>query len=277
MRDIIMKKTVLITGAGSGFGRGTAIELAKRGFSVIAGVQISPQKSDLIKAAEIFNVELEVIVLDITNKSDREAAFDYDIDILVNNAGILEAGPVAEIPLDRVKSNFETNVFGTLSMIQGFAPQMVKKGKGKIVTVTSIAGLVTMPFGAIYSSTKQALEAIVEGLSIELHGTGVDVCTVNPGFYNTGFNDRGAETMGRWFDPSNSLSPAELLAPLEGLLDDQLDPQEQIDDLVKIIEEERSKFRNVCPPAIVPWAKAVESRSWSALSNEQVWVEPSET
>ena len=271
-----MTKTILVTGAGSGFGKGAVLALAKKGHTVIAGVEITPQKSELLAAAQASGVELEVIVLDITNEEDRQASFGHEIDVLVNNAGILESGPVAEIPLNRVRSNFETNVFGTLSMIQGFAPQMVKRGKGKIVTVTSIAGLVTMPFGSIYSSTKQALEALVEGLTIELHGTGVEACTVNPGFYNTGFNDRGAEKMLRWFNPETSLSPAELLEPLDGLLDDQLDPQEQIDDLVRVIEEDVSKFRNVCPEAIVPWAKAVEARSWEARSNEQVWVDPSQ-
>ena len=271
-----MSQTILITGAGSGFGKGAALALAAKGHSVIAGVQITPQKTELMAAANVAGHDIEVIILDITSEEDRQAAFAHDIDILVNNAGVLESGPVAEIPMNRVRSNFETNVFGTLSMIQGFAPQMVKRGTGKIVTVTSIAGLVTMPFGSIYSSTKQALEALIEGLTIELHGTGVEACTVNPGFYNTGFNDRGAETMERWFSPGASLSPAELLAPLEGLLDDQLDPQEQIDDLVRVVEEERSKFRNVCPAAIVPWAKAVEARSWEVNSNEQVWVDPSQ-
>lgn len=174
-----------------------------------------------------------------------------------------------------VRRNYEVNVFGTLAMIQGFAPQMVKRGKGKIVTVSSIAGLATLPFASIYCSTKHALEAIVEGLSIELNGTGVEVCTVNPGFYNTGFNDRGAETMAQWFNPESSLTPAELLATMGDVLDDQLDPQEQVDDLVRVIEEDNSKFRNLCPQIVEPWIKALQARSWEARSNEQIWVDPS--
>jgi NAD(P)-dependent dehydrogenase (short-subunit alcohol dehydrogenase family) len=268
-----MTKSILITGAGSGFGKGAALALAKKGHNVIAGVQVSPQKSELLAAAKTAGVDIETIILDVTSEEDRTAAFGHEIDVLVNNAGIMEAGPIAEIPMSHVRRNFETNVFGTLAMVQGFAPQMVKRGSGKIVTLSSIAGLVTMPFGAVYSAPKQALEAIMEGLTIELHGTGVQACTVNPGMYDTGFNDRGVETMGTWFNPETTLSPAELLAPLEGILNDQLDPQEQIDDLVRVIEEDRPKFRNACPAAVEPWVKAIEAKSWEANADEPVWVD----
>ncbi len=272
-----MSKTILITGAGSGFGRAAALALAGKGHKVIAGVQIPPQKTELMTAARAAGVEMEVPVLDITNEEDRQTVFAHDIDVLVNNAGHMETGPAAEIPMAHVRRNYETNVFGTLAMIQGFAPQMVKRGKGKIVTLSSVAGLATLPFASIYCSTKHALESIVEGLSIELYGTGVEICTVNPGFYNTGFNDRGAETMMQWFNPETSLSSAELLAAVEGVLDGQLDPQEQIDDLVRVVEEDNPKFRNMCPQGIEPWIKALQARGWEAHSNEQVWIDPSQT
>ena len=268
-----MTKTILITGAGSGFGKDVALTLAKR-HKVIAGVQIAPQKTELVDAAKVAGVNLEVIVLDITNMEDRDAAFKYQIDVLINNAGIMEAGPVAEIPMNRVRNNYETNVFGTLALIQGFCPQMVQRGKGKIITVSSIAGLVTMPFGAVYSSTKHALEAIVQGLSIELFGSGVEICTVNPGVYNTGFNDRGAETMNNWFNPQKSLSSEEMQDSVASLLSKQLDPKEQVDELVRIVDEKSSSFRNLCPRNIEPWIKEIEKLRWSAKSNDQVWINP---
>lgn len=268
-----MTKSILITGAGSGFGKGAALALAARGHKVIAGVHIPPQKTELLAEAKAAGDDLEVIVLDTTSEDDRQAAFAYEIDVLVNNAGIMETGPIAEIPMARVRKNFETNVFGTLAMIQGFVPQMVKRGHGKIVTLSSIAGLVTMPFGAIYSSTKQALEALVEGLTIELHGTGVEACTINPGMYKTGFNDRGVETMARWFNPETTLANTATMESVTSLLSDQLDPQEQVDDLVRVIEEQHSKFRNLCPTDIEPWIRAIEQKSWDARSNEAVWID----
>ncbi len=273
-----MSKRILITGAASGFGKGAALELARRGHTVIAGVQIGPQATELMAAAADAGVELNVTVLDITDEGDRQAAFANEVDVLINNAGLMEAGPVAEIPMDRVRRNFETNVFGTLAMIQGFAPQMVERGSGKIINVTSMGGLITVPFVAIYTATKHALEGITEGLKAELTGTGVEVCTVNPGVYGTGFNDRGAETMFRWFDPatSSTVNPAVFSAFAEGGgLDNQLDPQGLIDALVDIAEEEGSKFRNVVPAEIVPWIQAIQANTWTAGPDDQLFLDPS--
>jgi short-subunit dehydrogenase len=272
-----MSKTILITGAASGFGKGAALELAKRGHTVIAGVQIAPQATELMAAAADAGVELNVIILDITDDDDRQAAFAIDVDVLINNAGIMESGPAAEIPMARVRKNFEVNVFGTLAMIQGIAPQMVERGSGKIINVTSMGGLITVPFVSIYTATKHALESITEGLKFELAGTGVEICTINPGAYGTGFNDRGAETMMRWLDPANSLVRPEIFQAFMagGGLDDQLDPQGLVDAMVELAEEEGSKFRNVVPPEIVPWIKAIDEITWDAGPDTNLFLDPS--
>lgn len=271
-----MPKNILITGAASGFGRGAALELARRGHAVTAGVQVAPQATELAEAAAAAGVDLDITVLDITDDEDRRAAFARHVDVLVNNAGIMEAGPVAEIPMNRVRRNFETNVFGTLAMCQGIAPQMVGRGGGKIVNVTSMGGLITVPFAAIYTATKHALESISEGLRAELAGTGVEICTVNPGLFGTGFNDRGAETMTRWFDPAHTLSPPALLAsPAQGL-DGQLDPQLVVDALVDIAEEGSSKFRNVIPEQIIPWIQAIQARTWTARHGDDLFLDPTQ-
>jgi short-subunit dehydrogenase len=269
-----MTKRILVTGAGSGFGKGTAIELARRGHSVIAGVQISPQKTELMKAAENAGIQLQVVQLDITNEADRRAAFGNEVDVLVNNAGIMETGPVAEMPMENVRRNFETNVFGTLALTQGFVQQMVKRGSGKIVMVTSMGGLITVPFAAVYTATKHALEGLTEGLKAELAGTGVEICTANPGVFGTGFNDRGAETMMQWFDPETTLSPPELLAEMAGALENQLDPQIMIDALVKITEEDSSMFRNVVPEEVGVWIRAMQAKAWEAGKDDSLWIDP---
>ena len=87
--------------------------------------------------------------------------------MLISNAGVMQTGPVAEISMENVRRNFETNVFGTLALTQGFARQMVKRGSGKIVIVTSMGGLVTVPFAGVYCATKHALEALAEALKAE--------------------------------------------------------------------------------------------------------------
>ncbi len=272
-----MSKNILITGAASGFGKGAALELARRGHTVTAGVQIAPQATELMADAASAGVELNVIILDITDEDDREAAFAHDVDVLINNAGIMESGPAAEIPMARVRKNFEVNVFGTLAMIQGIAPQMVQRGSGKIINVTSMGGLITVPFVSIYTATKHALESITEGLKFELVGTGVEICTINPGAYGTGFNDRGVETMMRWLDPAASLTRPEVFqAFMEGGgLDDQLDPQGLVDALVDLAEEEGSKFRNVVPAEIIPWIKAIDEITWDAGPETNLFIDPS--
>ena len=271
-----MKKRVLITGAASGFGKGTAIGLAKKGHKVIAGVQIEPQKTVLLEEAKKAGVELEVIVLDITKETDRQFAFRYEVDVLMNNAGIMETGPIAEIPLENVRQNFEVNVFATIAMTQGFLPQMVKRGAGKVIFTSSMGGLVTVPFGATYTSTKHALESLVEGLKDELMGTGVEICTVNPGVFGTGFNDRGAETMMKWFDSTKSLSKLETIQAVfeSGGLEDQMDPQIMIDGMISVAEEDNSLFRNVIPKEIIPWIKATQERSWTIKKDDTVALNP---
>jgi short-subunit dehydrogenase len=267
---------ILITGAASGFGRGAALELARRGHEVTAGVHIAPQATTLLSEAAEAGVTVETIVLDITSMEDQQYAARREVDVLINNAGVMEAGPVAEIPLRRVRHNFDVNVFGTLGMCQAFAPQMVARGTGKIINVTSMGGLVTVPFAAVYTATKHALESLTEGLKAELAGTGVEICTVNPGLFGTGFNDRGAETMLRWFDPTSSLSRPELLAGLSAGLEGQLDPAMVIDALVTIAEEQSSKFRNVLPVEIIPWIKAIQERTWDASKDDSLFINPAE-
>lgn len=271
-----MSKRILITGAGSGFGKGAALGLAKKGHQVIAGVQIEPQKSDLLQEAKNHGIELQVVVIDITRESDRQFVFQKEIDVLINNAGIMETGPVADIPMENVRRNFEVNVFGSLEIAKGFLPQMVKRGNGKIIFTSSMGGLITVPLGAIYTATKHALEGLVEGLKDELMGTGVEICTINPGAYGTGFNDRGVETMMKWFDPATSLSKMETIQAVfeSGGLDNQLEPQELIDAMIRIAEEDNSLFRNVVPEAIIPWIKATQERTWSIRKNDTVSLDP---
>ncbi|GAA0876308.1 SDR family oxidoreductase [Wandonia haliotis] len=272
-----MSKTILITGASSGFGKGTAIGLAKKGHRVIAAVHVEPLKTILLEEAKKENVELEVIVLDVTKASDRQyAAERYDVDVLMSNAGVMETGPVAEIPIENVRRNYEVNVFAPLQLVQAFLPKMVKKGKGKVVFTSSMGGLITVPFAAIYTSTKHALEGIAEGLKEELTGTGVEICTVNPGVFGTGFNDRGAETLLKWWNPEVSLSKPEIIQAFTDptALEQQLDPQVMIDAMIRVAEEENSLFRNVIPEAIIPWIKATQEQAWKARTNDMLTVNP---
>jgi NAD(P)-dependent dehydrogenase (short-subunit alcohol dehydrogenase family) len=120
---------------------------------------------------------------------DIKHALTWDFDVLVNNAGIGEGGPIAEIPLDIVRRNFEVNVFGPLALTQAVVKKWVAgKIQGKVVFISSMGGLFSPPGFAAYAATKHALEAIAEAMQPELHPFGIQVQTINPGAFLTGFN-----------------------------------------------------------------------------------------
>jgi NAD(P)-dependent dehydrogenase (short-subunit alcohol dehydrogenase family) len=211
-----MAQTVLISGSGSGFGKGVALGLAERGNRVIAGCQIWPQVWELRQAAEKAELSMEVIKLDVLTEIDRTYALSHEIDVLFNNAGIMESGPLTEIPMSVFRSVFETNVFAALELAQGFARAMVERGSGRIVWRSSVAGLVKVPFDGAYAASKHAVEGICSAMHEELKPYGVEVVTVNPGAFRTGFNDTGMESMDQWWNQGERVTahwPSSLIPP----------------------------------------------------------------
>src|ERR1700735_1110973 len=143
-RNAQMYRTILITGAGSGFGEGTAIGLAKQGHTVIAAAQSWPQVTALRNKAESLGLSsLRVEKLDLLEPHDTARAVGWEFDVLVNNAGVGEGEPMSEIPLDLVRRNFEVNVFAPLDLTQRVVKRWVTlKTQGKIVFLSSILGVV---------------------------------------------------------------------------------------------------------------------------------------
>ncbi len=260
-----MKKRILITGAGSGFGEGAAIGLAQKGHDVIAGVHIWPQATRLRKRREDLGLHnLRVEKLDILDSYDIENALKWDIDILVNNAAISYTGPLSEIPIELVQETFETNVFAHLNLTQGFVRKFVdEKRPGKIVFTSSVAGLFSSLELGAYSASKHALEAMAETLAMELKPFNVQVQTINPGAYRTGFNDTMAETAFYWLeDKKNFNKRADIRKIFAHWLGHQGDPQEVIDAMIEIIPSETGKFRNVIPQAREDFIKESQVAAW---------------
>ncbi|MDJ0607525.1 MAG: SDR family oxidoreductase [Kiloniellales bacterium] len=263
-----MSKTILITGAGSGLGKGTALGLARNRHTVIATVEIWPQASELMAAAKEEGLRLEVTKLDLLNKGDHEAAFRRyadRLDILVNNAATGETGPIAEVPVDRIRREFDVNVFGTLEFAQPFARLFAEKGMGKIIFTSSIAGFTTFPFLGPYVASKHALEAVVQMMQQEMEGTGVQIATINPGPFRTGFNDRMYDTLDQWYDPASNFTAEQPIRDAQALFDGdqlQLDPQDMIDFMVDLIPQEHHKFRNVFPERFVEDVKRYQTGLW---------------
>jgi len=263
-----MSKTILITGAGSGFGEAAAVGLAKRGHTVIATAQISPQVAALRrKAAELDLGRLRVEKLDLFDRYDVALAQTWDIDVLWNNAGLGESGPVSEIPVDLVRHNYEVNVFKPLELTQGFIKKWIAaRKKAKIVFTSSMGGLFTPAGWGVYVSTKHALESIAEAMQQEMAPFGIKVQTINPGAYLTGYNETMADTAFRWLDDGQNFTRREALRKtFDDLLaqpSGHLDPQEMIDRMIDIVPADTGKFRNVCPQFVEDMLKKSQADAW---------------
>jgi NAD(P)-dependent dehydrogenase (short-subunit alcohol dehydrogenase family) len=244
-----MPKTVLITGAGSGFGRGAALELVRRGHKVIAAVLNDEQAADLSKAAPKLTVEK----LDITKEEDIAKVDQWTLDVFIANAAIGQTGPLSLIPLERLRAVFEVNVFGTFAITQRVAQAMRKKRAGRIIITSSIGGVRAGVGSGPYTMTKHAIQAFGTALRAELKMFGVDVCLINPGPYATGFNDRMANNPGPWFDRKKAAP--EDVAVMDQLVQritiGQLEPSEVVKRYVELVEAETTELVNFVPPDIV--------------------------
>lgn len=240
--------TILITGAGSGLGKLAALALVARGHRVIATTETDEQADALRVEAPGLTVER----LDVTT-SDVDKARQWQIDVLVDNAGVGETGPLADVPLTRVRRLFEINVFGTLAVTQAVLEGMVARGHGRIIIMSSIAGVVPAPSFGPYSMTKFALEAMGRTLRSELAPLGVDVTLVNPGPYQTGFNDQMVHTMWEWFDDQSLAASQASLYRMVGdfVTTDQRDPFEVARLLVELCEAEVTQENNFVPADIL--------------------------
>jgi NAD(P)-dependent dehydrogenase (short-subunit alcohol dehydrogenase family) len=264
-------KTILITGAGSGFGEAAAIGMAHQGHDIIATAQISPQVAALrSKAQKLGLANLRVEKLDLFDAWDMQHALTWDIDVLWNNAGIGESGPVSEIPIDLVRRNYEVNVFLPLVLTQGFIRKWVAAGRqAKIVFTSSMGGLFTPAGWGVYVSTKHALESVAEALQQEMEPFGIKVQTINPGAYLTGYNETMADTAFRWLNDATNFTKRDglrktfddLLAAPSG----HLDPQEMIARMIDIVPADSGKFRNVCPQFVEEMLKQSQRDAWEKL------------
>lgn len=185
-----MSKTVLITGASTGFGRDTAETLARVGHTVFASLR-DPQAKNRRHAEALRQQDIEVVELDVTNDASVEQAVKEvlaragRIDVLVNNAGIASAGVTEAFTPDQAKLVFNTNVVGLLRAVRAVLPAMRRQGDGLIINIGSILGRVTFPFFGIYGASKFAVEALTDSLRYEVSQLGIDVALVQPSAYPT--------------------------------------------------------------------------------------------
>lgn len=193
-------KIALITGASSGFGLLTSIELARAGFRVVATMRELGRRERLDQAASAAGVaaQLDIRALDVTNFSALPPFVDAVVgdyarlDVLVNNAGFAVAGFAEDIKLEELRYQFETNFFGAVAMTKAVLPTMRRQRSGHIIQMSSIGGLNGTVSISSYSASKHALEGWSESLRLEINSLGIKVVLVEPGAFQTDIWTRGA-------------------------------------------------------------------------------------
>ncbi len=187
------QKVSIVTGSSSGIGLETALMFARNDYVTYATMR-TPEKGALIKnAVEKENLPIKVVQLDVTDDKSLKNAIDHvtsedgRIDVLVNNAGYGLVGALEELSIEEIKAQYETNFFGLVRVIQAVLPTMRKQRSGRILNLSSGAGLFGYPGGSAYVSTKFAVEGLSESIAYELEPFGIKVILIEPGFVKTNF------------------------------------------------------------------------------------------
>ncbi len=187
-------RPVLITGCSTGIGRATAERLAEDGWSVCATARRPESIEDLAKRG------CRTLALDVTDERSMSEAVkgaekDGPIGALVNNAGYSQSGAIESLPMDNIRRQFETNVFGLIRMCQLVLPGMREARSGRIVNLSSMGGKLTFPGGGVYHATKHAVEALSDALRFEVAPFGVQVVVIEPGLIVTEFGETASASL----------------------------------------------------------------------------------
>jgi NAD(P)-dependent dehydrogenase (short-subunit alcohol dehydrogenase family) len=206
----VTERVALVTGCSTGIGRASALALRRSGLTTYATARRLETLADLEAAG------CRTLALDVTDEAQRVDAVATierergGVDVLVNNAGYADYGPVEEIPLERWRREFETNLFGAVRLTQLVLPGMRERGRGRIINMSSMGGRLAFPLGAAYHGSKFALEAVSDVLRVEVGRFGIDVVVIEPGLVATGYADTASSglldaTEGPYGDLARSL------------------------------------------------------------------------
>ena len=188
------KEVAVVTGSSTGVGYETSLALARNGFHTYATMRKLDGKSkQIIDIAKNESVPLDVIQLDVDNdKSVLDAvnkivSENEELDVVVNNAGFALFGAFEENSMEEIRTQFETNFFGAVRVMQSVIPTMRKQRSGKIVNISSVAGRISLPLTSAYDATKHALEGLSESIQYELEQFGIKIIVIEPGAIGSNF------------------------------------------------------------------------------------------
>lgn len=241
-------KVVLITGCSSGIGYDAVFALKERGHQVIASCR---KQEDVQK---LMDSGIDAVQLDVNDSSSIHSAFaelltitNGRLDVLINNAGYGQAGALEDITREVIRKQFETNVFGLLELTTLVIPVMRKHGGGRIINISSILGIISMPFRGAYNASKYAVEGLSDTLRLELKSSGIDVIAIEPGPINSRFRDNSVDSSLQHVDVNNSFYKKQYSSMLTTYKQTKTDsfftkePVAVINKLIHAIEAKRPK------------------------------------
>jgi NAD(P)-dependent dehydrogenase (short-subunit alcohol dehydrogenase family) len=189
------QKVAVITGSSSGIGLESALILGRNGYNTYATMRSLDKDTSIKAVVQNEGLPIRVVQLDVTDDTSVKNAIDHiiseagRIDLLVNNAGYGLVGALEDLAIEELKSQYETNLFGLIRVTQAVLPAMRKQRSGRIINISSGAGIFGYPGGSAYVSTKFAVEGLSESIAYELEPFGIKVILVEPGFIKTNFGN----------------------------------------------------------------------------------------
>lgn len=264
----MQQKIILITGCSSGIGHDAALALSKRGHRIIASCR---KDEDL---AKLQGLGLEVVLMDMNKQDSIKTAFDEvlaktggQLDVLINNAGYGQAGALEDLPYEALREQFETNVFGLMSLTRLAIPVMRQQKQGRIINISSLLGFVSMPFRGAYNASKYAVEGLSDTLRLELKPSGIAVITIEPGPIESRFRDNVLDYSLQKIDREHSHFKAQYEQMLGRFRQSKsesiftLKPDAVIKKLIHAIEapKPRAKYPVTFPAHLFCWLKRLLS------------------
>ena len=193
------KQTVLITGGTDGLGKAAALLLGRKGYLVYSAGRSAQKREELERLAHEEHLAIRTLEMDVCDNASVQIGVELaleqggGIDVLINNAGVGYMAVVEELRMEDFRRQFETNVYGVLRVTQAVLPHMRQRRRGRILMMSSAAGLVSPPTYGAYSSSKHALEGLANALRLEMYPFGVEVILIEPGYIVTNFQQTAKE------------------------------------------------------------------------------------
>jgi NAD(P)-dependent dehydrogenase (short-subunit alcohol dehydrogenase family) len=248
------KGAVLITGGTDGLGKAATLLLARRGYSVFAAGRSAAKREELDRLAHEERLPVHTIEMNVADSASVQIGVELvmeqggGIDVLINNAGVGYMAVVEEIRLEDFRRQFDVNLFGVLRVTQAVLPHMRQRRSGRILMMSSAAGLVSPPTYGAYSSSKHALEGFANSLRIEMYPFGVEIILIEPGYIVTNFQQTAKELAQPYLDRAKTSPYAKIYAGAlagsdQGRGDSKTTPEDCAQVILEAIESPHPKAR----------------------------------